>query len=152
MLRRHVALDLGQKSVWERNPHSQTEMGQQNSTNKKPHRVPEEAKLTYNLCGGQQGTERQAEDNRQGADPTWLFTWYKGWVGFTQILDNPKRILPVPTISACAGAWGWGWGLLSWLDVSVHISVCGTLDAIQEQIFQLDFIQKECSSMWTKEQ
>lgn len=44
--------------------------GQQNSTNKKPHCVPEEAKLTYNLCGGQQGTERQAEDNRQGADPT----------------------------------------------------------------------------------
>lgn len=34
MLRRHTALDLGQKSVWERNPQRQTEMGQKNSTNK----------------------------------------------------------------------------------------------------------------------
>lgn len=75
MLRRHTALDLGQKSVWERSPHRQTEMGQKNSTNKqtnKSHCAPEEAKVTHNLCGGQQGTERQAEDNKVQILPSYL--------------------------------------------------------------------------------
>lgn len=48
MLRRQAALNLGQKSVQERNHHSQTETGWQNSTNKKTDCIPEEAKLTHN--------------------------------------------------------------------------------------------------------
>lgn len=78
MLRRHTALDLGQKSVWERNPPSQTEISNQNNRKKtkrkKSHCVPEEAK--HNVCEGQQGTERQAEDNKVQILPN--STWHKG--------------------------------------------------------------------------
>lgn len=40
MLRRHTALDLGQKSVWERNPPSQTEISNQNNRKKQKEKNP----------------------------------------------------------------------------------------------------------------